>query len=258
MTNMPNNELKGRLALITGASGGIGAACALQLAAEGCDLALTYSSSKEAVDAIAEKIKAEASSRNFESQRVSIHKADMGVPDEVVKVCQAVRAEHGRGVEVLVANAGYGKRIRDVSEIPLEEFEHTLNVNLRAPFLCVKGVVDDMKAARWGRIIFMSSIAAYGGGANGCHYAASKGGMTAMSRNLSTTLAPWNISVNDVAPAMIGNTGMFPNPDTLPGLVDSIPLKRLGEPDEVANAVTMLAKTGWMTGQSLLMTGGLK
>lgn len=79
-----------------------------------------------------------------------------------------------------------------------------------------------------------------------------------MSRNLSTTLAPHNISVNDVAPAMIGNTGMLASPDTIPGLVDTIPLKRFGEPEEVANAVTMLAKTGWMTGQSLLMTGGLK
>lgn len=141
----------------------IGAACALQLAAEGCDLALTYSSSKGAAESLVEKIKA---TYPLESRKMTIHKADMGVPDEVVKMCEAVRSEHGRGVEVLVANAGYGKRIRDVSDIPLEEFEYTINVNLRAPFLCVKGVVDDMKAANWGRIIFMGSIAAFGGGVN--------------------------------------------------------------------------------------------
>lgn len=132
-----------------------------------------------------------------------------------------------------------------------------------------------MKAQRWGRIIFISSIAAYGGGINvrggiailgymqltvwqGCHYAASKGGIMGMMKNLATTLAPFNISVNDVAPALIGNTGLIPNGDNFPGLVDSIPLHRLGEPDEVANAVIMYATTGFATGQSIVIAGGLK
>jgi len=79
-----------------------------------------------------------------------------------------------------------------------------------------------------------------------------------MMKNLSTKLAPYNISVNDVSPALIGDTGMVPTADVIPGGEASIPLGRMGEPQEVANVVTMLAKTGYMTGQSLLIAGGLK
>ena len=136
-----------------------------------------------------------------------------------------------------------------------------------------------MKAQRWGRIVFVSSIAAYGAGINGCRksnthlyiqtkpyrlkahnwpdYAASKGGLTAMMKNLSSHLAEYNITVNDVAPAMIGETGLIPNEYTVSGLVDSIPLGRLGTPKEVANAVLMFCTTGYITGQSLLIAGGL-
>lgn len=95
-----------------------------------------------------------------------MHRADLASPDETTRLTEEVQKEHGRAVDILVSNAGYGKRIKDVSEIPLSEFEITLNVNLRAPFLLVKGVVDGMKAQKWGRIIFVSSIAAYGGGMN--------------------------------------------------------------------------------------------
>lgn len=79
-----------------------------------------------------------------------------------------------------------------------------------------------------------------------------------MMKNLATTLAEHNISVNDVAPAMIGNTGMIPNGEAFPGLVESIPHKRLGEPDEIARAVLMYATCGFATGQSLIIAGGLK
>ena len=89
-------------------------------------------------------------------------------------------------------------------------------------------------------------------------YAASKGGLTGMMKNLSTRLAEFNISVNDVAPAMIGDTGMIPNAAAIPDVVAGIPLGRLGTPEETANVVTMLVKTGYMTGQSLLLGGGLK
>lgn len=152
-----------------------------------------------------------------------------------------------------------------------------MNINLRASFILVKGVVEGMKAQKWGRIIFVSSIAAYGGGINGCRmyssfvpsshitnilstldYAASKGGLMGMMKNLSNRLAQYNISVNDVAPAMIGATGMIPSSEAVPGVVESIPLGRLGQPDEVANAVEMFAKTGYCTGQSLIVAGGLK
>lgn len=160
-----------------------------------------------------------------------------------------------------------------IRDIPLDVFEHTLQVNLRAPFLLAKSVVGHMKQQQWGRIIFVSSISAYGVGLNGCRmgplalsrtymlkdadYAASKGGLTSMMKNLSTRLAEYRITVNDVSPAMIGETGLIPSGDSVPGLVESIPLGRLGVPEEVANVVLMFTKTGYMTGQSVLLAGGL-
>jgi 3-oxoacyl-[acyl-carrier protein] reductase len=143
-------------------------------------------------------------------------------------------------------------------DISLSEFEYTLRTNLTSSFILTKCVVDGMKAKNWGRIIYISSIAAYGAGLNGCHYAASKGGLTAMMKNLSQKLAPYGITANDVAPAMIQETGMIPGASAFPGLQDSIPVGRLGYVEEVGNVVSMFCRTGYMTGQSVLLGGGLK
>ncbi|KAL4867033.1 hypothetical protein BDV12DRAFT_187020 [Aspergillus spectabilis] len=121
----------------------------------------------------------------------------------------------------------------------------------------VDGVVEHIKSQKRGWTMFMSSIAAYGGGIYGCHYAASKGGPTGMMKYLSTRLAKYNITVNDVAPAMIGDTGVVLSTTAIAGVRSIIPLFRLGTPEETANVVTML-KTGYMTGQSLLLAGWLK
>ncbi|CAG7940698.1 unnamed protein product [Penicillium nalgiovense] len=249
---MAFNDIQGRLAVITGASGGIGAACAHQLAQHGVHLALTYSTNLTYLN----KIVADIHSKNATQKlRISIHQVDVASSDEIETMFQQIDIEHGQRPDILISNAGYGKRIPDVSNISLEEFDHTMNINLRAGFILVKGVVEHMKTQKWGRIIFMSSIAAHGGGINGCP---SKGGLTGMMKNLSTRLAEHNISVNDVAPAMIGDTGMLSSAAAFPEVVEGIPLKRLGTPEETANVVTMLAKTGYMTGQSLLLSGGLK
>lgn len=170
-----SNDISGRLALITGASGGIGSACAKQLLDLGCDLALTYSSNRDSLVKLVESFQAAATEKKL---KITIHQADLASPEQTTKLCEDVQKEHGRAVDILISNAGYGKRIRDVSEIPLSEFEITLNVNLRAPFLLVKGVVDGMKAQKWGRIIFVSSIAAYGGGMN-------------VSRKRLSDIKPW-------------------------------------------------------------------
>ncbi|KAL2003194.1 hypothetical protein VTN02DRAFT_4694 [Thermoascus thermophilus] len=247
------NEIRSRLALITGASGGIGAACARQLAQRGVHLALTYSSNLAAITALVDELKSQHG-----SLRISFHQVDVTSAQQIQDMFSQIDKEHGHRPDILVSNAGYGRRIPQAWDISLEEFDYTINVNLRASFILVKGVVEHMKAQRWGRIVFMSSIAGYGGGINGCHYAASKGGMTGMMRNLSTRLAEYNISVNDVSPAMIGDTGMIPNAQAIPEVAAEIPLGRLGTPEEVANVVSMLITTGYMTGQSLLLAGGLK
>ncbi|KAE8440748.1 hypothetical protein EG329_006607 [Mollisiaceae sp. DMI_Dod_QoI] len=195
---MVDNNIAGRLALITGASSGIGAACAKDFAGRGVHLALTYSKNKESMEKILSDIKA----LNSEAVklRISIHKVDVGNVDEIKNMFTEIQAQHQTHVDILVSNAGYGKRIVDV---------------------CIERGIDGDDEELSGK-------------------------------------APLNISVNDVAPALIGETGMISGPDIIPGGTSTIPMKRLGSPQEVANVVTMLATTGFMTGQSLLIAGGLK
>ncbi|KAF2264186.1 3-ketoacyl-acyl carrier protein reductase [Lojkania enalia] len=254
-----DNNIAGRLALITGASGGIGGACAQTLYMQHVHLALSYNSNKDGIERLVVKLVEEYKKAypDRSPPRITSHSADLSNVDETLKLSDDASDQHSRRVDILIANAGFGKRITDIEEIPLDIFEHTVNVNLRAPFLLTKSVVGHMKQQRWGRIIFISSIAGYGVGLNGCHYAASKGGLTSMMKNLSTRLAEFNITVNDVSPAMIGETGLIPSGDSISGLVESIPLGRLGVPEEVANIITMFCTTGYMTGQSILLAGGL-
>jgi 3-oxoacyl-[acyl-carrier protein] reductase len=193
---------------------------------------------------------------------VSTHKVDVGSADDLQRLFKSIRELHGQdGPDILVSNAGYGKRIPDIADISVEEFDYTITVNLRAAFILSKLSIPHMAAQGWGRIIFVSSLAAHGGGINGCHYAASKAGLHGLMKNLATKHAKDGITVNDVAPAMIGETGMIPDEKTVegtPGDVRNIPVGRLGTPREVANVVVMFCQTGYLTGQSVLLSGGLK
>ena len=100
--------------------------------------------------------------------RVSVHQVDVASAEQIQGMFEQIDHEHEQRPDILLSNAGYGKRVPQVWDITLEEFDYTINVNLRASFILVKGVVEHMKQQRWGRIVFMSSIAAYGGGINGC------------------------------------------------------------------------------------------
>ncbi|RFU32159.1 hypothetical protein B7463_g4146, partial [Scytalidium lignicola] len=249
--------MKGKLALITGASGGIGAACARDLARYGINLALTYSKHKDGVDALIEELFGTYSRSQI---RVSSHRIDMASAEQITNLFVEIQEQHGQPPDILISNAGHGKRIPNITDISLEEWDYTITVNLRASFLLVKGCVPNMRNERWGRIILMSSIAAIGGGVNGCHYAASKAGLEGMGKNLARRLASDGITVNCVAPAMIGETRMIPNAEYVagtPGDVKNIPVGRLGTPGEVAQVVSMFVVTGYATGQTCLLSGGL-
>lgn len=141
----------------------IGAACARQLAQRGVHLALTYSSNLAAITALIDELKSQ-----YASLRISFHQVDVASAQQIEDMFSQIDKEHGQRPDILISNAGYGKRIPQIWDITLEEFDYTINVNLRASFILVKGVVEHMKAQRWGRIVFISSIAAYGGGINGC------------------------------------------------------------------------------------------
>lgn len=126
------------------------------------NLALTYSSNATALGTLATEL-----SQNH-AIRISKHQVDVASPEQIESMFREIDREHGQRPDILISNAGYGKRVPNVWDISLEEFDYTITVNLRASFVLVKGVVEHMKSQRWGRIVFMSSIAAHGGGINGC------------------------------------------------------------------------------------------
>jgi 3-oxoacyl-[acyl-carrier protein] reductase len=100
--------------------------------------------------------------------KISIHKVDVGKKEDIDQMFSEIDTQHGHRPDILISNAGYGKRVTQIWDITLEEFDYTINVNLRASFILVKGCAEYMREQRWGRIVFMSSIAAQGGGINGC------------------------------------------------------------------------------------------
>lgn len=245
----------------------IGGACARDLFINGASLALTYSRNKAAVDKLVSELQ-QLPQWSSGTTKISTHQADMASAADIERLFTEIATQHGDGSgqhahvgpDILVSNAGYGKRIPSILDIPLDEFDYTLTVNLRASFLLCKLAIPHMQARHWGRIIFIGSLAAYGGGINGCHYAASKAGLQGMMRNLARKHAGQGITINDVAPAMIGETGLVPDEKSVAGTagdVTNIPVGRLGTPQEVANMVTMCVKTGYLTGQSMLLGGGL-
>ncbi|KAK1458308.1 short-chain dehydrogenase [Colletotrichum cuscutae] len=241
-----DNEVRGRLALVTGASGGIGGACARELFRNGARLALTCSSEKTLakITDLATKLR----NSTGDDTDVTCHVVDMSSTTDIEKPFKNIMDEHGHTPDILVSNAGTAgfnnKANPYLENISLEEFDFTININLRASFLLCKLAMPHMVSQGWGRIVFVSSISAIGGGINGCHYAASKAGMTGLMKNLASKYAKDGVTLNDVAPAMIGDTGMIPDEKRVegtPGDVKNIPVGRLGTPQECANVVLMLS-----------------
>ncbi|KAJ3528832.1 hypothetical protein NM208_g10027 [Fusarium decemcellulare] len=261
-----DNRVRGRLALVTGARA---------LAAEGCDVALHYSSSEDKAEKLASELRGLYQGQHFfcVGADLSNREATRALVPSVLSHDE-VAGRHS-AVSILVANAGVGKRIRDIQNIEEDDWDEVMEVNARSQFAVTKACLPGMRAQHWGRVILVGSIASRGGGINGCHYAATKGALSSMGQNLATVLAPEGVTVNIVLPALIGSTGMIPTPKSQtwqsnadmealreqdPGLAiaASIPVHRLGEPEEVSNIVVMMAKTGYLTGQEILLAGGLR
>jgi 3-oxoacyl-[acyl-carrier protein] reductase len=238
--------LNRRVALVTGASGGIGHAIACGLAAEGAAVALGYGSHAEP----AEKLAAELVSAGGLAVAIG---ADLGraeAPDELV---DAVESELG-AVEVLVAAAGLGRR-QELEEVSLDDFDEMLAVNLRAPFRLAQRTVPGMRERGFGRVLFFSSVAAFTGGVIGPHYAASKAGLHGLTHFLASRLASSGVTVNALAPALITGTRMLPgDPEELRARV---PVGRLGRPEEVADLALAILRNPYMTNQVVGLDGGI-
>ena len=237
--------LKGKVALVTGGSRGIGRAIAISLAEAGVAVAVNYleqaSAARQAVESI--------SSSGGKAIAVA---ADVSQGAAVHRMLAVVERELGP-VDILVNNAGIGL-VRGVDELTEEDFDRTIAVNLKSVFLCTQAVVPGMRARQWGRIVNISSGAARGAGGVGPHYNASKAGMEGLTRGYAARLVKEGITVNAVAPSLI-ETDMVRQ--GLPSSASRIPLGRFGTAEECAQVVMMLVGNAYMTGQTVALSGGL-
>ncbi|MBI3129493.1 MAG: SDR family oxidoreductase [Candidatus Tectomicrobia bacterium] len=236
--------LEGRTALVTGASRGIGRACALALARAGCPVAVNYRSR----DAEAEETCALIAGLGGQALPF---RADVSRSGEVRGLVEAVRSRLGP-VSILVNNAGVARK-RAPLEITEEDWDEAMTVNLKSAFLASREVLPGMREMRWGRIVNVSSNAAYTTGIVGPHYVASKAGMLGLSRAYAMAFAREGITVNAVAPGAIETEMLMKD---LGVTAARSPVGRFGTSEEVADAVMMLVRNGYITGQTLIISGG--
>lgn len=237
-------DLNGHTALVTGASRGIGAAIAMALAEAGAAVAVNYRERADEADAVVAKI------REFGGRATAIA-ADVSRAADVAKVVDLAGSTLGP-IDILVNNAGLAI-VRGIDDLTENDFDLTIAVNLKSAFLCTQAVLPAMRAKQWGRIVNISSGAARGAGAIGVHYNASKAGMEGLTRGYAARLVKEGITVNAVAPSLIETDMMRGRSD----LARNIPLGRLGQPSEVAQAVLMVLGNDYMTGQTIILNGGM-
>jgi 3-oxoacyl-[acyl-carrier protein] reductase len=237
-------DLSAHVALVTGASRGIGAAVALRLAELGAAVAVNYRERADAAETIVARIKAGGG-------RAIAVAADVSQAAAVAAMVDQVGAALGP-IDILVNNAGMAI-VRGVDDLTEDDFDRTIAVNLKSAFLCTQAVLPMMRTRKWGRIVNISSGAARGAGAIGVHYNASKAGMEGLTRGYAARLVKEGITVNAVAPSLIATDMMDGRTD----LARNIPLGRMGQANEVAQAVAMVLGNDYMTGQTIVLNGGM-
>jgi len=242
------SALAGHIALLTGASGGIGKAIGRRLADEGLDVCLSYGRHGDDAEAVAEYARALG-------RRAITVAADLSDPSAPEAVVEKAERELGH-VDVLVANAGAAD-IKGWQNIDLASWNATLAVNLTAPFLLAQRVLPGMVERQFGRILFISSVAAFTGGVVGAHYAASKAGLHGLMHHLAPRVAADGVTVNCLAPALVGETKMFPADLETGTPPIPIPVGRIGRPDEMADMAITMLRTGYLTNKVITVDGGL-
>jgi 3-oxoacyl-[acyl-carrier protein] reductase len=237
-------SLENRIALVTGASRGIGKSIAVALASAGGDIAVNYDSNSAAAESVCEQIRARGR-KAFPVQ------ADVSKTRDVDRLVSTIEKELGPPT-ILVNNAGIAELL-PAEKVTEEIFERYLRVNLTSMFLVSQRVIPGMRAARCGRIINLSSIAAQTGGIIGPHYAASKAGILGLTRSYAAQLAKDGSTANAIAPGLI-ETDMAAG---VPADVrKTIPAEMVGTPDEVAQVVVLLAENKMITGQTININAG--
>lgn len=247
MTDSPADvRLDGRVALVTGGSGGIGAAISRRLAAAGVAVAVSYGQGRGA----AERTVAEIGTAGGRAVALG---ADLSRADSPAELLAAAEADFGP-VDILVAGAGLGRR-QEMDEISAADFDEMIAVNLRAPFLLAQRALPGMAGRGFGRILFISSVAAFTGGIIGPHYASAKAGLHGLTHYLASRFAGRGVTVNALAPALITGTAMLPGDPAELGR--RIPVGRLGRPAEVADLALAMLRNGYLTSQVVSVDGGM-
>ena len=236
-----------KTALVTGASRGIGKACAIELAKAGYDVAISYAGNEEA----ANKTVAELKDLGVQAKA---YKFDVSDKEACAKAVEEVLSDFGK-LDVLVNNAGI---TRDglFMRMSAENWEAVINTNLNSAFYMTSPVIKTMMKQRYGCIINMSSIVGVMGNAGQANYSAAKAGLIGFTKSLAKELGSRNIRVNAIAPGFI-QTDMTKDLDT-EKIAEHIPMKRLGQPEDIAKAVRFLAEDGlYITGQVIHVNGGM-
>jgi 3-oxoacyl-[acyl-carrier protein] reductase len=243
-------SLTARVALVTGASQGIGRACALKLAAEGATVALAARSQ----DKLAEVVQQITASGG----KAAAFPLDVAEEDQVKATCKTILAQLGK-IDILVNNAGI-TRDQLVMRMKRADWDAVLNTNLTSAYLCIQQVIGCMLKQRWGRIVNITSIFGQMGQAGQANYASSKAGLIGLTMAIAREVGSRNITCNAVAPGFI-ETAMTSSlaDDFKQNAIKMIPLSRVGLPEDVASAVAFLASEGasYITGHVLNVNGGM-
>jgi len=248
MKNMTN--LNGKVAIVTGGSRGIGAAISMELARQGVKVVLNFVSREE----LAEKMVADINEIGGEAYAV---RADVSNIDDAAHLVQEAFDHFGR-VDILVNNAGI-TRDSTFKKLSSEDWRRVIDVNLNSVYNTTSAALPYLLESDAGRIINISSIIGQAGGFGQTNYAAAKAGLIGYTKSLALELAKTNVTVNAICPGFIGTEMVQAIPEkVLAGIVEKVPQKRLGKPEEVARGVAFLCSDGaYITGQQLNINGGL-
>ena len=245
-----SENLAGKIALVTGASRGIGRACAIALAKEGADIAINYVSNQNA----ALNVKSEIESLG---RRGIVIQSDVSNEDEARAVVSATENDFGR-LDILVNNAGVN-RDKTVQRLTGDQWREVIDTNLSSCFYTTNAALDGMRERNFGRIIQISSIIGQMGNLGQSNYAASKAGMIAFTKSTAKEVAKFGITVNAVCPGFVETDMVLALPDEIKeDLLANIPLGRFGTAEEVGATVAFLCgpSGGWYTGSQMTMNGG--
>jgi 3-oxoacyl-[acyl-carrier protein] reductase len=243
--------LKGKTAVITGASRGIGREIALRFAEQGANIAAIYSGSRDAAEELCKQICAAG-------RKASSYRCDVSCADDVRETVKRILADFGE-VDILVNNAGITKD-NLVPKMKEEDFDRVLDVNLKGAFHMIRQMYMIFARRRAGRIINISSVSGLTGGAGQANYSSAKAGLIGLTKSVARELAERNITCNAIAPGLIDTAmtrGM--NQEAREHILETIPMKRIGQAGDVANLALFLASdlSGYITGEVIRVDGGL-